>query len=161
VVESVQEIEKHIPGVVKEAPNMVQSVAEEVHRAGVVGTAAGLARNAFSCVEPMAKDIYSKYEPVANDLYTKYEPEAEKHAVVAWRALNRLPLVPQVAHVVVPTAANLSHMYNHAVSTGAERGYKVAAFLPLVPTEKIARVFAEEEPAAAEMEPISVPISAQ
>jgi Rubber elongation factor protein (REF) len=161
VGESVQEIEKHVPSMVKEAPNMARSVAEEVNRAGVVGTAAGLARNAVSCVEPVAKDIYSKYEPVAKDLYTKYEPEAEKHAVAAWRALNRLPLVPQVAHMVVPTAANLTHRYNRAVSTGAEKGYKVASFLPLVPTEKIARVFAEEEPVAAEMEPISVPISAQ
>jgi hypothetical protein len=155
VGESVQEIEKHVPSVVKEAPNMARSVAEEVHRAGVVGTATGLARNAVSRVEPVAKDLYSKYEPVAKDLYTKYEPEAEKHAVAAWRALNRLPLVPQVAHVVVPTAANLSHRYNSVVCTGAERGYKVAAFLPLVPTEKIAKVFAEEVPAAPEMQPIS------
>ncbi|KAJ1687704.1 hypothetical protein LUZ63_019094 [Rhynchospora breviuscula] len=158
VGESVQEIEKHVPIVVKEAPNVARSVAEEVHRTGVVGTAAGLARNAVSRVEPVAKDLYTKYEPVARDLYTKYEPEAEKHAVAAWRALNRLPLVPQVAHVVVPTAANLSQRYNRAVSVGAEKGYRVASYLPLVPTERIARVFADETPAASpvcEMEPIS------
>ncbi|KAJ3687695.1 hypothetical protein LUZ61_016859 [Rhynchospora tenuis] len=111
VSESVQEIEKHVPTIVKEAPNVARSFAEEVHRTGVVDTATGLVRNAVSRVEPVAKDLYTKYEPVGRDLYTKYEPDAKKRAVDAWCALNCLPLVPQVAHVVVPTTANLSQRY--------------------------------------------------
>ncbi|KAJ4799729.1 REF/SRPP-like protein [Rhynchospora pubera] len=110
VDESVQEIEKHVPTMVKEAPNVARSIAEEVHRTGVVGTIIGLARNAGSRIERVAKDLYTKYEPVGRDLYTKYKPETEKRIVAAWCALNCLPLVPQVAHVVVPTTANFSEV---------------------------------------------------
>ncbi|XP_020113864.1 REF/SRPP-like protein Os05g0151300/LOC_Os05g05940 [Ananas comosus] len=142
VGESVQELERHMPSVVKEAPGLARSVADEVQRSGLVGTAAGLARAAIARCEPTAKD-----------LYTKYEPEVERRAVSAWRSLNRLPLFPQVAHVVVPTAAHLSERYNRTVSYSAEQGYTVATYLPLVPTERIARVFGET-PNAPEMEPI-------
>lgn len=132
----VEEIEKHIPSLMKEATHMACSVVEEVHRAGAAGVVSltvGIVNNAVSHIEPVAKD-----------LYTKYEPKAEKYVVTAWRALNHLPFVPQVAHVVVPTVVNLSYMYNCVVCIGAEEGYKVATFLPLVPTEIIIRVFAVE-----------------
>ncbi|KAK8633267.1 hypothetical protein V6N13_014113 [Hibiscus sabdariffa] len=50
---------------------------------------------------------------------------------------------PIVASVVIPTAAFFTEIYNKTVATGAEKGYKVALFLPLVPIEKIAKVFSE------------------
>ncbi|KAG1365227.1 Stress-related protein [Cocos nucifera] len=114
VGESVQELERHVPSSVK-------SVAGEVQRSGVVGTAAGLARS----------------------VRVRYEPAAERCAASAWRSLNRLPLFPQVAQrVVVPAAAHLSEGYNRAVCYSAEKGYAVSAYLPLVPTDRIAKVFA-------------------
>ncbi|KAJ3669524.1 hypothetical protein LUZ60_011474 [Juncus effusus] len=156
---SVETIEKHVPTVVKEAPNLARSVADQVHQTGVVNTATSLARNTLACAEPVAKDLYTKYQPVAKDLYNKYEPDVERRAAATWRALNRLPLVPQVAGIVVPTAASLSEKYNDVVSVGAERGYTVAAYLPLVPTERIARVFGDEVvitgPEMETMEPVA------
>jgi hypothetical protein len=56
--------------------------------------------------------------------------------------LNQLPLFPQVANAVLPKAAYCSEKYNEAVALSAEKGYRVSAYLPLVPTEKIAEVFA-------------------
>jgi len=158
---SVEEIEKHVPTVVKEAPTLARSVVGQVHQTGVVNTATSLARTTLTCAEPVAKDLYTKYQPVAKQLYSQYEHDVERRAAATWRALNRLPLVPQVAQIVVPTAAILSEKYNDVVSTGAERGYTVAAYLPLVPTERIARVFGDEEGVTApEMEPME-PVSAQ
>ncbi|PKU86743.1 Stress-related protein [Dendrobium catenatum] len=115
---SVQELERHVPEGVKKAPDMARSVVGEVQRAGVVATAAGLAKAA--CF--------------------RAEPAAERLAASAWRSLNRLPVFPQVASAVVPAAAGLSERYNRAVSCAAEKGYAVSAYLPLVPTERIAKV---------------------
>ncbi|KAJ8447827.1 hypothetical protein Cgig2_015190 [Carnegiea gigantea] len=142
---SVTKLEPHLPPVVRQlssqaytaaqkAPEVARSVASEVQRAGVIDTASGIAKN-----------VYTKYEPTAKELYSKYEPVAEQYAVSAWRSLNRLPLFPQVAQVVVPTAAYCSEKYNQTVKTGAEKGYRVANYLPLVPTERIAKVFGPQE----------------
>lgn len=135
---TVQELDRRVPSVVKEASSAARSAAGEVQRAGLVGSAAGLVRS-----------VYAKYEPAAKELYAKYEPAAEQAAASAWRSLNRLPLVPQVAQVVVPTAAHLSEKYNQAVSSSAEKGYAVSAYLPLVPTERMARVFGDNVATAA------------
>ena len=123
--------------VVQKAPEVARSVAGEVQRTGVVGTATGIAKSA-----------YVKCEPAAKDLYSKYEPAAERCAVSAWKSLNRLPLFPQVAHVMVPTAAYWSEKYNQAVCHAADRGYVVSAYLPLVPTQRIAKVFSEDNTGA-------------
>ena len=69
-------------------------MASEVQRAGVVDAAKTITRT-----------VYTKYEPTAKELYCKYEPVAEQYAVSAWRLLNRLPLFPQVAQIVVSTIA--------------------------------------------------------
>ncbi|KAI3752404.1 hypothetical protein L2E82_24550 [Cichorium intybus] len=119
VDESVTIIDSRVPPFVK-----------DVKTAGVVETASGLAKTA-----------YTKIEPTAKGLYTKYEPVAEQYAVSAWQSLNQLPLFPKVAKVVVPTAAYYSEKYNQTVQETAEKGYKVSSYLPLVPTEKIAKVF--------------------
>ncbi|OVA14856.1 Rubber elongation factor [Macleaya cordata] len=141
VDKSMSELEQHVPPLVKEvsgqaysaaqmAPKMAQAVAFEVQRAGLVETATKIAKTVYTKVEPTAKEVYAKYEPVA-----------EQHAATAWRKLNQLPLFPQVANVVVPAAASWSDKYNRAVSYTAERGYTVSSYLPLVPKERIAKVF--------------------
>ncbi|CAA2992360.1 Hypothetical predicted protein [Olea europaea subsp. europaea] len=70
---------------------------------------------------------------------------AEHLAVSTWCSLNRLPLFPQVAKVVVPTASYYTEKYNQSVQLSAENGYKVASYLPLVPTEKIAKAFSVDK----------------
>ncbi|VAH02358.1 unnamed protein product [Triticum turgidum subsp. durum] len=148
VDESVQELDRRVPPVVKEVPTYARSAAAEVQKTGIMGTATGLAKSAIARAEPKARDLYTRYEPVA-----------ERKAAEAWAALNRLPLVPSVTRAVLPTAAQLSAKYNSAVLDGAKRGNSVATYLPLVPTERIARVFAypaaDPAPATApEMQPI-------
>ncbi|XP_022719428.1 REF/SRPP-like protein At3g05500 [Durio zibethinus] len=151
VDESVTKVDRRVPPVIKQvsseaisaaqkAPAVARDVASEVHRAGVVSTASGY-----------AKSVYTKYEPTAKGLCAKYEPRAEQCAVSAWRKLNQLPLFPHVASVVVPAAAYCSEKYNQTVVSSAEKGYKVASYMPLVPSEKIAKVFGEEKP---ESEPL-------
>lgn len=120
-----------MPSLIKQASSQARTVASEVQRAGVVDTA----RN-------IAKKVCTKYEPTAKEYYSKYEPLAEQYAVLAWRSLNRLPLVPQVAHILVPTAAHWSEKYNQFVAYSAEKGYTVAYYMPLIPVVRIAKVFA-------------------
>lgn len=127
-----EEVERHVPSLIKKAPEVARSLSGEVHRAGVVGTAAGLAKTAYAKAEPTAKTLYAKYEPVA-----------EHYAVSAWKSLNKLPIFPQVAQVVVPTAAYWTEKYNKAVVHSAQKGYAFSAYLPVVPLEKIAKVFGE------------------
>uniref|UniRef100_A0A0D9WCX5 Uncharacterized protein n=1 Tax=Leersia perrieri TaxID=77586 RepID=A0A0D9WCX5_9ORYZ len=150
VGESVQEIDRRVPPVVKEAPSRARSAAAEVRQAGLVGTATGLAKSAIARAEPKARDLYTRYEPVA-----------ERKAAEAWAALNRLPLVPSVTRAVLPTAANLSARYNTAVIDGAKRGSAVATYLPLVPTERLSRVFAYPLPDSASPAPAMQPIPSQ
>ncbi|KAK0602538.1 hypothetical protein LWI29_034544 [Acer saccharum] len=151
VDESVTKLDRSVPPVLKQvpaqalsaaqmAPAVAHSVVSEVKRAGVVETASGI-----------AKCMYTKYEPTAKGFYTKYEPKAEQCAVSAWKKLNQLPLFPRVAQVVVPTAAYCTEKYNQTVCSTAEKGYRVSSYLPLVPTEKIAKMFNDE---VAEPEPL-------
>ncbi|KAJ6796124.1 stress-related protein-like isoform X1 [Iris pallida] len=148
VGESIGEMEHHVPSLVKEvssqaysaaqkAPEVARSISGEVQKAGVIGTASRLVQTAYTKAEPKAKELYGKYEPVA-----------EQYAVSAWRSLNRLPVFPQVAQVLVPTAAYWLDKYNKAVTYSADKGYAVFANLPLVPTERIAKVFGENGKAA-------------
>lgn len=146
VDQSVTRLDSRVPPVVKQAsfkalsaaqkaPEAARAVASEVKRAGVVDTASSY-----------AKSVYTKCEPAAKDLYAKYEPKAEQCAVSAWRKVNLV--LPKVAEVVVPTAAYCSEKYNQTVQHTAEKGYRVSSYMPLVPTEKIAKVFAGKVPEA-------------
>ncbi|RZC52519.1 hypothetical protein C5167_020945 [Papaver somniferum] len=145
VDDSVGELDRHVPNLVKEAtnqaytaaqkaPGLARAVASEVQQSGLIDTG-----------KAIVKTLYTSYEPTAKEMYTKYEPVAEQYAVTAWRKLNTLPLFPQVAHVMVPTAAYWSEKYNQTVCCTAEKGFMVSSFLPLVPTERIAKVFGESE----------------
>jgi hypothetical protein len=145
VDDSLSELNSHVPLLVKQAscqalmaaqkaPEVARDVALEVQRDGFMDTA-----------KHITKTLYARYEPTAKQMYDKYEPVAEQYAVSAWRSLNRLPLFTQVAQIIVPTAAYWSEKYNQAVYYTAERGYTVASFLPLIPLERIAKVFEEAE----------------
>ncbi|XP_073041630.1 stress-related protein-like isoform X2 [Primulina eburnea] len=136
VDESVNKVQSSVPPTLKQvsteamdtaqkAPQAARSVLADVKNTGMVGTASGL-----------AKTVYTKCEPTAKYMYTKYEPVAES----AWQSLNKLPLFPRVAQAVAPTASYCSEMYNHAVQVSSEKGFKVASYLPWVPTEKIAKM---------------------
>lgn len=119
VDESVTELDRHVPTNVKKVSSQARSVVSEVRRTGVVDAASGFAKT----------------------VYSKCEPKAEQCAVSAWRRLNQLPLFPQVANAVLPTAAYCTEKYNEVVVSSSEKGYRVSAYLPLVPTEKIAKTF--------------------
>ncbi|KAL7583193.1 hypothetical protein Lser_V15G44915 [Lactuca serriola] len=110
------------------------SVAPDIKNVGVVETASGLMKTAYTTIEP-----------TANELLTKYEPVAEQQAASAWQSLNKVPLFRSVAKAVIPTAGYVSEKYNETVKQTNEEGYKVSSYLPLVPTEKIAKVFKDPE----------------
>lgn len=115
---------------VQEAPALARSMSDEVHQKGVMNTASGLAKVAVT-----------KLEPTTTKLYCKYEPVAEQYAVSIWKSLNKLPVFPQLAQIVVPTATHWSEKYNGAVRYGREKDYTIASYLPPVPTERLGKVF--------------------
>ncbi|KAM7478242.1 hypothetical protein LguiA_026455 [Lonicera macranthoides] len=138
VDESVTKLDSHVPPLVKQvssralsaaqmAPTAARAVATEVKNVNVVETASGL--------------------------YTKYEPVAEQYAASAWHRLNQLPLFPRLAQAVVPTAAYCTEKYNSTVQSTAEKGYRVSSYLPLVPTERIAKVFGDKKESDEQMVP--------
>lgn len=131
---SIKQVSSNAVSAAQKAPAVARSISSDVQRTGVVNTASG-----------MAKSVYTKYEPAAKEIYSKYEPKAEQCAVSAWRKLNQLPLFPKVANVALPAAAYCTEKYNQTVVTTASKGYRVSSYLPLVPTEKIAKVFSEEK----------------
>ncbi|XP_074365237.1 stress-related protein-like [Apium graveolens] len=141
VDESLTELDHHVPSLIKQVssqaisavqkvPEVARAVASEVQHAGVVDAASNI-----------AKAMYTKYEPTAKEYYVKYEPVAEQYAVTAWSSLNRLPLFPQVAHIIVPTVAYWSEKYNQTVASLAEGGYPVSIYMPMIPVERIGKVF--------------------
>ncbi|KAK5776430.1 hypothetical protein PVK06_044389 [Gossypium arboreum] len=133
VDKSLSQLERHVPFMVKQASSQARTVASEVQRVGVVDVAKSITR-----------DIYTKYKLTAKEMYDKYEPVAEQYVVFAWRSLNRLPFFPQVAQVVLPTAAYWSEKYNQVVQHFGENGYVVAAYLPLIPINRITKVFIDD-----------------
>ncbi|XP_010523941.1 PREDICTED: REF/SRPP-like protein At2g47780 isoform X2 [Tarenaya hassleriana] len=112
------EADIYVPSLVKQASSNAMAVATEVQRVGVADA---------------ARSVFDKIEPVA-----------EQYAAAAWRLMNRLPLFPELAQVVVPTASYWSEKYNGAVCYAGERGYHVAEYLPLIPIQKIAEVFEDD-----------------
>ncbi|VAH26640.1 unnamed protein product [Triticum turgidum subsp. durum] len=148
VDDAVHELGRHLPSAVKSAsaqashavhavPELAREIADGARRSGVKG----VAKDVYGMVQPVAKDLYVRCEPVAKDLYARYEPAAEHLAVSAWRSLNGLPVFPQVAHIVVPTAAYWCEKYNRVISFAAGRGFPGARFLPGIPIERIAKAF--------------------
>ncbi|XP_039797192.1 stress-related protein-like isoform X2 [Panicum virgatum] len=142
VDDTVHELDKHLPGALKAASAQAYAVAR-----GIPEVARELAAEAQqSGVKGAAKDVYGRVEPVARDLYVRYEPAAEHLAVSTWRSLNGLPVFPQVAQIVVPTAAYWAEKYNKVIAAAANQGYTGAKYLPAIPTERIAKVFSSSTP---------------
>ncbi|KAI7740832.1 hypothetical protein M8C21_020152 [Ambrosia artemisiifolia] len=138
VGEALVALNRHVPRLTKQVSSHVKYAGQNLP-----GVARDLAYEALKSTRKVTNALYIKYEPTAKELYKTYEPVAEKYAVSTWRSMNKLPLFPQVAQIVVPTTAFLFEKYNCTVCYTAERGYVVAQYLPLVPIEKIAKVFAD------------------
>ncbi|KMT17711.1 hypothetical protein BVRB_2g036560 [Beta vulgaris subsp. vulgaris] len=102
-----------------------------------------LNKEAIEREKKMREDMLKMFEDMRQ--YTKYEPVAEQYAVSAWRPLNRLPLFPKVAELVVPTATLCSKKYKQTVKIGNDKGYRVAKYMPLVPIDKIVKVCDAQE----------------
>lgn len=75
-----------------------------------------------------------------NSIATKYEDKVEQFAIKAVAKLNQIPVISHVAEVLLPTFGYCLEKYNDTVRSSAEKGYKISTYLPLVPTEKIAKV---------------------
>ncbi|KAF8074384.1 hypothetical protein N665_1107s0022 [Sinapis alba] len=112
------DVETYVPSLVKKASSQALTVATEVQRAGVLNTTKNIAR--------------------------KYEPVVEYYAATVWRLLNRVPLFPQVAQLVIPTAFYWSEKYNDAVRYVGDRDYYVAEYLPMIPIEKISDILEQD-----------------
>jgi len=134
------ELDRHVPAVMKQVPDKAMYVAHNLPE-----VAKDLASEGLKTASKVAHTLYVKYEPTAKQIYVNYEPVAEKYAVSTWKSANKLPLFPQVAQIAVPTTAYVIEKYNVIVCYSAEKGYQVAQFLPLVPLDKIAKVFEEGE----------------
>ncbi|KAL9666256.1 hypothetical protein QQ045_000582 [Rhodiola kirilowii] len=130
VDESMTSLKDIVPPALTQVTGVACSVVTEVKKAGVVATA-------------HAKSVYTKYVPAAMEL-------AERCAVSSWHRLNQLIVFPKVAQAVLPTATYCTEKYNQMVQLTSDKGYKVASYLHLVPSEKIAKIFdPESNPAAA------------
>lgn len=112
--------------IAKQAPSVARSVISEVQKSGI-----------FESASETTRSLYSKYEPTTKDLYTKYESVAQKWALFAYHKLLQLPLLPQLVYILIPTATYWTDKYNHAVIYLANRHYRFADFLPLIPVERI------------------------
>lgn len=123
---TVKHITYQVYDIAKQAPSIGRSIVDELQRNGIIGTAS-----------QKTKVLYSRYEPAVKYLYVKYEPLAEEWTFFAWDKLLKLPLFPQVVHIFIPTATYFSEKYNYIVLCLADNHYRIAAFLPLVPVEKI------------------------
>uniref|UniRef100_A0A7N0R838 Uncharacterized protein n=1 Tax=Kalanchoe fedtschenkoi TaxID=63787 RepID=A0A7N0R838_KALFE len=132
---SIKEASTRAVSAAQNAPAVVSSVASEVKKINVTDTASGYAK----------------------EMYAKYEPAAEQCAASTWRKLNQLPVFPKVAEAVIPTAATCVEKYNQTVQSTAEKGYKISSYLPLVPTEKMAKVFGDPD---ADVTPVEPPAAA-
>ncbi|KAM0027954.1 putative rubber elongation factor [Helianthus debilis subsp. tardiflorus] len=145
------ELNRHVPSLMKQASSQAKYAAQNLPE-----VAKALALEALKTATNVANTLYIKYEPTAKELYKNYEPVTEKYAVSTWRSLNKLPVFPQVAQVAVPAGAYLLEKYNYTVMYTAEKGYVVAQYLPLVPIDKIAKVFEEGENGSTVSESVEV-----
>ncbi|KAJ0453673.1 putative rubber elongation factor [Helianthus annuus] len=140
VGEALVALNRHVPTLTKQVSNHAKYAGKNLP-----GVTRDLTSEALKSTTKVAKALYKKYEPTAKELYQTYEPVVEKYAVSTWRSMHKLPFFPQVAQIAVPAAAFLLEKYNCTVCYTAERGYVVAQYLPLVPIDKIAKVFKDDE----------------
>lgn len=120
-------------GAVKKAPEAARSVVTNIRQVGVVEK-----------TKEVAKTLYVKSEPAAKNLYDKYEPFAVELSLSAWYKLRQVPVVPKVVEVLIPPSAYCVEKYNSGVQYLSDGEYWVAAYLPVVPVEKIKNAIHKE-----------------
>lgn len=74
-------------------------------------------------------------------LYDKCDPMTDKYVSPAWQKVKMSPVFPRVANAVLPKATYCTDKYNEAVVATTEKGCRVSAYLPLVHTETIVKLF--------------------
>ncbi|XVE92132.1 hypothetical protein REPUB_Repub01dG0070700 [Reevesia pubescens] len=62
-----------------------------------------------------------------------------------WVKLNQNSAFHLVAEIVVPTAANLSELYNCLVKDMSGKGYPVFGYLPLIPVDELGKAVKQAE----------------
>lgn len=137
VDDAIVKLDSHVPpslksktselyGAVKKAPEAARSVVTDIRQVGVVEK-----------TKEVAKTLYVKSEPAAKNLYNKYEPFAVELSLAAWYKLRQVPVVPKVVELLLPPSAYCVEKYNSGVQYLSDGEYWVAAYLPVVPVEKI------------------------
>uniref|UniRef100_A0A803L9X5 Uncharacterized protein n=1 Tax=Chenopodium quinoa TaxID=63459 RepID=A0A803L9X5_CHEQI len=129
-----ESLPKLMTHVTKKAAEVTRELAMEIQATGLLDATANA-----------AKEAYLTYKPVAKDMIIRYEPVAEEYAVWAWQLCKQVSVLAQVSQLMVPTAAFWAERYNTVVDFTAESGLPMAHYLPLIPLEKIAKVFAEAD----------------
>lgn len=124
------------------APPLAKRIASQVH--SLIETASQKAQKLVSEAQtggPRAAFHYA---------VTESKHLLLTNSVKAWYKLNHYALFHTVADMAVPTAANWSKKYNHAILDMNKKGYTVFGYLPLVPIDDIAKAFKQSEAAKKE-----------
>ncbi|PIN13998.1 hypothetical protein CDL12_13378 [Handroanthus impetiginosus] len=108
--------------IVKKASQVVQDLAEEAKVAG-----------------PLA---------VACHLGTMSKHFAVAQLAIVWYKINEHPTLHGVSKMAIPTAAHCSDKYNNLVKQMVAKGYSFFKYVPLVPSEEIAKAYKQVEAAA-------------
>ncbi|KAF8378005.1 hypothetical protein HHK36_029338 [Tetracentron sinense] len=77
----------------------------------------------------------------ANQAGTQFKQFLLIQAVKGWSRLNQIPSVQKV----IPMLTQLSEKYNTVVAGMVKKGYPIVSNIPLVPIEKIGKVFNQSE----------------
>ncbi|KAL2514878.1 REF/SRPP-like protein [Forsythia ovata] len=134
----------------KSQPEVMESEEQRMKRLEFVQVAA------FHCgpLKPGIQTVEGTVKTVVGPVYVKYHDVPVEVLKFVDRkvdeSMNKVQShVPfgskAVAQAVVPTASYYTEKYNQTVQHSAEKGYKVASYLPLVPTEKISKVFSGDK----------------
>ncbi|KAL2332661.1 hypothetical protein Fmac_013874 [Flemingia macrophylla] len=67
------------------------------------------------------------------------------NSVKLWVGLNHYPPFHALADMAVPTAAHWSEKYNQVIKVMTQKGYSFVGYLPLIPTDEIAKAFKQGE----------------
>jgi hypothetical protein len=100
-------------GVAKRVPETVKSVVFDLQTNGVIVT--------------------------AQSYYATYEPFAEKLAYTAWKQFLKLPFAPLAVHFASPPTLFCAKKFNQVVGSLRINHFPLAAYIPTVPVEKLAK----------------------
>ncbi|XP_027922073.1 REF/SRPP-like protein At1g67360 [Vigna unguiculata] len=126
VDEATHKFDEHAPSLVKQVASQANCLVQEMTNKAekVVSEAqSGGARAAAQYVATESKKIVAF------------------GSVKLWCGLNHYPPFHAVAEMAVPTAAHWSEKYNNVVKGMSKKGGGVFSYLPLIPTDDIAKAF--------------------